>query len=286
MTELDTTSSPMSNPYGELPRERRQGLTRALLARAARATGAQRKDCLDQVVMVNMPVAQSIAARYRRRGVATDDLEQVAYAALVRVVQNFDVDRDQDLLSYAVPSIRGELRRYFRDHGWTVRPPRRVQELQTRVLEARDRLTATQRNPSAHRIADALDVAEEDVTEALAAQGCFTPTSLDAAVGGADGATLGDLLPDREDDGAQGAAEARVLLQPVLRDLPAKDRKLLRMRFVEDLTQQEIAERNGVTQTQVSRVLNRILGDLRRGIGETSEPDEVAPAGGWGTDAD
>src|SRR3546814_19717663 len=98
--------------------------------------------------MVNMCVAKSIASRYRKRGIAQDDLEQVAYAALVRVVHNFDVERRQDLLSYAVPSIRGELRRYFRDHGWTVRPPRRIQALQSRVIELRDQMAAETRTTS------------------------------------------------------------------------------------------------------------------------------------------
>src|SRR3546814_524554 len=248
-----------ANPYGDLPRERRQRLTRSLLQRAAQASGDERKELLDQVVMVNMCVAKSIASRYRKRGIAQDDLEQVAYAALVRVVHNFDVERRQDLLSYAVPSIRGELRRYFRDHGWTVRPPRRIQELQSRVIEMRDQMAAEDGTPSPRRIAEALDVPEEDVSEALAAEGCFSPTSLDATVGPDGGSSLGDLLPDGDGEAAGQAAEARVMLQPVLRNLPARDRKLLQMRFVDDLTQQEIAERNGVPHNQVSRLLSRIL---------------------------
>ena len=266
MADLDTRT----NPFGDLPRERRQSLTRTLLDRAAVSNGPERDECLDRVIMMNMCVARSIASRYRHRGIAQDDLEQVAYAALVRVVHKFDAARDGDLLSYAVPSIRGELRRHFRDHGWTVRPPRRVQELQARVIQTRDELAAKDGNTSSARIADVLDVAEQDVTEALAAEGCFSPSSLDAGVGEDGSSTLGDLLPDAEGEAAGRAAEARMMLQPVLRQLPARDRKLLRMRFVEDLTQQEIADSYGVTQTQVSRLLSRVLADLRRGLGEAS----------------
>lgn len=266
MADLDTRT----NNFGDLPRERRQSLTRALLNRAAASDGPERDECLDQVIRMNMCVARSIASRYRHRGIAPDDLEQVAYAALVRVVHKFDVERDGDLLSYAVPSIRGELRRYFRDHGWTVRPPRRVQELQSRVIQTRDELAATDGNTSSAQIAAVLDVPERDVTEALAAEGCFSPASLDAGVGEDGSSTLGDLLPDTDGEAAGRAAEARVMLQPVLRQLPAKDRRLLRMRFVDDLTQQEIADDYGVTQTQVSRLLSRVLGDLRRGLGEAS----------------
>lgn len=265
-----------TNPYRDLPRERRQSLTRTLLQRAASASPEEREECLEHVVLMNMCVARSIASRYRQRGIPQDDLEQVAYAALVRVVRKFDADRDGDLLSYAVPSIRGELRRYFRDHGWTVRPPRRVQELQSRVIQARDQLAADDGEASPARIAEVLDVPEADVSEALAAEGCFSPTSLDAGVGADATTTLGELLPDANGEAAGHAAEARVMLQPVLRQLPARDRKLLRMRFVDDLTQQEIADNYGVTQTQVSRLLTRVLGDLRRGLGEATGLESAA----------
>lgn len=261
----------LSNPYGDLPKERRRRLTASLLHQASEAAEPERSGLLDQVVLVNMCVARSIASRYRARSIPIEDLEQVANAALVRAVHHFDLDRERDLLSYAVPSIRGELRRHFRDQGWTVRPPRRIQELQSRVIEERDRLSEDDPTPSAARIAASLGVPESDVDEALAAEGCFTPSSLDANVGSeGGGASLGDLLPDAHDQESKDAAEARVMLQPVVRRLPARDRKLLRMRFFDDLTQQEIAEEIGVTQTQVSRLLGRILADLRRGLGEVT----------------
>ena len=265
--------SARTNPYRDISRDQRRRLTASLLRQAAEGDEAERGKLLDEVVLVNLGVAHSIAARYSSRGVARDDLEQVASAALVRAVQNFDLGRERDLLSYAVPSIRGELRRHFRDQGWTVRPPRRIQELQSQVVAERDRISQSVEGDvraTTAEIAGRLDVPESDVEEALAAEGCFTPASLDARVGKEGDASLGDLLSDPDVEETEEAAEARVMLQPVVRDLPARDRKLLKMRFFDDLTQQEIADEIGVTQTQVSRLLGRILSDLRRGVGEVT----------------
>jgi RNA polymerase sigma-B factor len=207
-----------------------------------------------------------MAARYRNRGIDLDDLEQVALLGLTKAAQRFDPDAGHDFLSYAVPTIRGELRRHFRDAGWMVRPPRRVQDLQARIAGAQRELEAgLGRSPRPSEVAAHL---EEDLTaviEALSADGCFTPTSLDGAVG--DGSsTLGDLLGT--EDRAIESAEARVVLDPVVRLLSDRDRRIVRLRFFDECTQQEIAEDIGLTQAQVSRVLTRILGDLRDQLGE------------------
>lgn len=273
------------NPYRDISRDQRRRLTATLLRQVESAEGEERLELLDQVVLVNMCVAHSIALRYRSRGIALEDLEQVANAALVRAVHQFDPGRHGDLLTYAVPTIRGELRHYFRDHGWVVRPPRRVQELQSRVIEERDRIDHDRAvsdvveppRPREQEIAEALDVPQEDVVEALTAEGCFTPASLDVQVGGEDSSTLGELLPDPDDSAERRAAEARVMLRPVMRRLPARHRRLLEMRFVQELTQQEIADELGVTQTQVSRLLAKILGDLRRGLGEITAGVQESP---------
>ncbi|WP_110205373.1 sigma-70 family RNA polymerase sigma factor [Nocardioides daejeonensis] len=263
------------NRFDDLPRQERRRLTATLLKEAAATDDPDtRKELLDRVVLANLGVARSIAARYRSRGIPTEDLEQVASAALVRASQHFDAGRERDFLSYAVPSIRGELRRYFRDHGWTVRPPRRVQEIQSRVVEVREQLRAADgRNPTDERIAEELEVPAEEVTEALRAEGCFTPASLDMPVGAEGSASLAEMLAADDEDRDTAAAEARVLLRPVVRQLRPRDQRLLRMRFVEERTQQEIADEFGVTQTQVSRLLSRVLRELRESIGE------LAPAG-------
>ena len=223
-------------------------------------------DLTDQLIETNAGVARSMAGRYRNRGIDLDDLEQVALLGLTKAAHRFDPTAGHDFLSYAVPTIRGELRRHFRDAGWMVRPPRRVQDLQARIARAQDELEPQLgRSPRPSEVASHLDEELDDVVEALAADGCFTPTSLDGPVG--DGAsTLGDLFG--ADDRALESAEARVVLAPVLRLLSTRDQRILQLRFVEERTQQEIAQTIGLTQAQVSRVLTRILDDLRTGLAE------------------
>ena len=244
--------------------ERRTFTAAAFLSASETHDDAERAHLLDQVVIANLGMARTIASRYRSRGISLDDLEQVASAALVRAVHRFDVTLASDFMAFAVPSIRGELRRYFRDNGWMVRPPRRVQELQSQVLDARDRLRAETGGPcSQQAIAEALDVSVEDVAEALRAEGCFSPSSLDVPLTDGGSTLVGDAISDPRGGEHLAAAEARVMLRPLVRDLSDRDRSLLRMRFFDERTQQEIGEELGVTQTQVSRMLTRVLADLR-----------------------
>ncbi len=218
----------------------------------------------DQLIEDNLGVARSIAGRYRNRGVSPEDLEQVAYLGLVKAAARFDPDGGHDFLAYAVPTIRGEVRRHFRDACWMVRPPRRVQELQARITVAESEL-ALQLGclPTPSQLASHLGEPESVVVEALTANGCFHASSLDAPV--QDGSSsLVDLLA--VEDGEQEALEARLALAPLVRRLAPRDREILTMRFFEDRTQAEIAESVGVTQSQVSRTLTRILDALRAGL--------------------
>lgn len=221
---------------------------------------------ITDLIETNAGVARSMAGRYRNRGIDLDDLEQVALLGLTKAAQRFDPRAGHDFLSYAVPTIRGELRRHFRDAGWMVRPPRRVQDLQSRISRAQEDLESTLgRSPRPSEVAAHLGVEIDEVVEALTADGCFTPTSLDGPVG--DGSSsLGDLLGF--EDRSVVAAEARIVLEPLVATLPSRDQRILRMRFVEEATQQEIAEAVGLTQAQVSRVLTRILASLRSNLME------------------
>jgi RNA polymerase sigma-B factor len=244
--------------------EATRGVTTARLfeAIAAATEDGERRRLQDQVVVCNMGVARAIAARYRGRGISDDDLVQAACVGLVKAVQGFDLSFERDFLSYAVPTITGEVRRYFRDCGWAIRPPRRVQELQSQISRASAELAQElHRSPRPSEIAHRVDADPELVVEALAADGCFAPTSLDVEVG-EDGATyLGDLLG--EDDAELERAEARVVLGPEVRRLAPRDRRILELRFFHGWTQDQIAREIGVTQMQVSRLLSRILADLR-----------------------
>ncbi len=250
---------------GSAQRARRASATADLLARAGRCPASDRGGLLAEVVELNMEVAEAIASRYRGRGVADEDLRQVAYLALTKAARKFDPDSGHDFLSYAVPTIRGELRRYFRDCGWMVRPPRKVQELQSRIFAAQAELSLSLgRSATPSEVAAHLDEPIADVEEALAAEGCFTPASLDKPVSSDSEVTIGDLLKGVDASGS--AAEARVMLGPLVRRLSERDRRVLQMRFVDDCTQQEIAQEIGVTQTQVSRLLTRIFDELREGL--------------------
>lgn len=241
--------------------DNRREATARLFDRLRDASDKERRDLEDDIVRLNMVVASDCARRYRGRGVATDDLDQVAYLGLVKAVQGFDPDRGFDFLAFAVPTIRGELRRYFRDLGWALRPPRSIQELQSRILTAESDLAQELgRSPRPSDLAQHLGVDLEQVLDALAASGCFAPSSLDMPpLEGEDplGERLGSLDPGFD------AAEARVTLTAVLRGLTPRERRILELRFFGNRTQAEIGADIGVTQMQVSRLLNRILARLR-----------------------
>ena len=243
--------------------QNRTAVSSRLLERAAAETDpVERKRLQDEVVVLHMGLARAIAARYRGRGIADDDLTQAAAMALLKAARNFDATRGVEFLSYAVVTMKGEVKRQFRDYGWMVRPPRPIQKLQADVSRADSELThQLGRSPKVTEVAAYLGVAEDDVLEALSADGCFTPTSLDTPVGSEGSGVLGELIPG--EDSAMSEAEARVMLTPAVRSLPEREREVLYLRFFRQQTQAQIAEEIGVTQMQVSRILSRVLVKLR-----------------------
>jgi RNA polymerase sigma-B factor len=253
------------------PEPDRRVLTARLLAELhGLEDEAERAVLRAEVVVLNMGVARAIAHRYRQRGLAEDDLVQAAYVGLVKAVNGFDPSHERDFMSYAVPTISGEVKRYFRDFGWAVRPPRRVQELQGSIARVSGELTQLLgRSPKPSEVAEHLGADVEDVIEALAADGAFTPASLDVPVGTDGAATLGDLMP-AEEATEFGSAEARVVLGPAVRRLGPRDRRILELRFFAGWTQEQIARDIGVTQMQVSRLLSRILKELRADLTEAA----------------
>jgi RNA polymerase sigma-B factor len=265
-SESPPRHQPEPEPFLDLTDLPRREATEVLLARMANAADEEHRRLIeDQLVEVNLQIALDVARRYRSRGVAIEDLEQVAALGLVKAARGYDPERATDFLSYAVPTIRGEVRRYFRDHGWTVRPPRTVQQAQARITAIEsDLCQELGRAPRPSEIADRLGLDLDLVVEALAANGCFSPTSLDATPTGAENG-IGERLGD--EDASFDSAEARVALKPLLAHLDRRERIMLEMRFFKGATQSEIGEVLGITQMQVSRLLSALLARLRDELG-------------------
>jgi RNA polymerase sigma-B factor len=212
------------------------------------------REARERVIACTLPLARSLARRYTNKGEPLDDLEQVACVGLIKAVDRFDCDRDVRFSSYAVPTIAGELKRHFRDRGWMMRVPREVQELTGRIAGVRERLLSDlSRSPTAAELARVLGCDEEQVREALAAAAAYRTLSLDQPF--SDGSGPLDSIGG-DDDGFE-RAEARAMLAGGLHDLPAREREIVRLRFYEGLTQREIAERVGISQMHVSRLIRR-----------------------------
>ncbi len=270
------------HPHGQRCDDRagdeRERRTAALLARAATCDGAQRQQLRDEVVLLNGPVAEAIAHRYRARGIDADDLVQVAYLGLVKATRGYRVGEGPSFLAYAVPTISGEVKRHFRDFSWMVRPPRRIQELRSAVMWATSEHVQEQgRAPTHAELAGLLGVAENELAEAARADRCFTALSLEDPGAAGNAPVPTDLLADGADDFAR--VEDVAFLQPALRSLCERDRRILALRFVAGCTQEEIGTQIGVSQMQVSRLLTRILRDLRREL-STEEHEPVADGDG------
>jgi RNA polymerase sigma-B factor len=211
-----------------------------------------------------MPLARSLARRYGRSSEPFEDLLQVASLGLLKALDRYDATRGHPFPSFAVPTILGEMRRYFRDSGWAVHVPRGTQERALKVRDAQERLANKRgRAPTVNQLAEYLEFDTEDVIDALQAIQAYETLSLDAPRPGADGDVVayGDSV-GREDDRYE-LVELDATVTAVLGHIPARERLILRMRFVDDLTQTEIAERVGISQMQVSRLLRRSLDQLR-----------------------
>lgn len=218
----------------------------------------------DELVRRNLPLARRLVSRYHR-GSSAEDLLQVASLALVKAVDRFEPERGTTFSTYAVPTILGEIRRYFRDTSWSAHVPRGIQELSMAVRTVEDELwSALGRSPTPHEVADALGAEVEDVIEARQAGRAATSVPLDAPESSGDGEGLSVADKIGADDMHIKLMEDRLTVRQALRDLSDRDKQLLQMRFSEDLTQQEIAERIGVSQMHVSRLLRRTLESLHQ----------------------
>ncbi len=240
-------------------RETEAGLVRRCRAgdRAAR----------DELVRRYLPLARRLAARYRHSSESFDDLAQVASLALVKAVDRFDPDHGATLSTYAVPTVVGELKRHFRDRGWSVRMPRDLQERGAKLNRTVEQLAnKLGRSPSVAEVAQGLGLDVEEALEAMEAVQAYAAISLEADEGSDEGLSLSDTL-GMEDPGFD-LVEYGASIGDALDGMSERERAVLHLRFVEDLTQSEIATRIGVSQMQVSRILRRTLSELRRSAGE------------------
>ena len=221
----------------------------------------------DALVEQHLPLVEHLARRFRNRGEPYDDLVQVATIGLIKSVDRFDLERGVEFSTYATPTIVGEIKRHFRDKGWAVRVPRRLQELRLSLASATSELSQKQgRSPTVSELAAHLKITDEEVLEGLESANAYSTLSLDAGDSGSGdepmpvAETLGV-----EDEGLEGV-EYRESLKPMLEQLPPREKKILMLRFFKNMTQSEIAAEIGISQMHVSRLLARTLAQLREGL--------------------
>ncbi|MCL3997499.1 MULTISPECIES: RNA polymerase sigma factor SigF [Streptomyces] len=247
--------------------------TAALFARLAELEDGPERDAVrDELVTAWLPMAHRIAGRFRDRGESVEDLRQVAALGLVKAIDRFDPSRGA-FESYAVPTITGEVKRHFRDRMWALRVPRRVQELRNRVRVARRELTQNPGSPepTAADIAAHTGLTEEEVAAGMEALESFSTLSLDAELSaGDDGYSLADTLG--ETDTSYDVVVDREAAKEGLRRLPERERAILYMRFFEDMTQSRIADRLGISQMHVSRLISRSCARIREEALGTRRP--------------
>jgi RNA polymerase sigma-B factor len=216
----------------------------------------------DELVAAHLGLAEYLARRFANRGEPLDDLVQVASLGLIKAVDRFDPERGVEFSTYATHTIVGELKRHFRDKGWAIRAPRRMQELYLQLGKVVGTLSQELgHSPTIAELAAEVEVSEEEVLEALEAGQAYRSASLDAPVGNEEGETLGAHLG--EEDVSLADVESRATLSPLLAQLPPRERLILHLRFFEGLTQSEIATRLNISQMHVSRLLARSVSELR-----------------------
>lgn len=222
----------------------------------------ERVELRNQLVRMHIPLVEHLARRFRNRGEPLDDLTQVATIGLIKSVDRFDHERGVEFSTYATPTIVGEIKRHFRDKGWAVRVPRRLQELRLSLTTATSELSQRHgRSPTVHELAEHLGISEEDVLEGLESANAYSTLSLDVPDSDDESPAVADTL-GATDEALEGV-EYRESLKPLLAQLPPREQKILVLRFFRNMTQSQIAAEVGISQMHVSRLLARTLAQLR-----------------------
>lgn len=229
-------------------------------------------DAREQLVMSHLNLVRFLANKFKNRGEPLDDLVQVGYLGLLKAIDRFDPDRGLEFTTYATPTILGEIKRHFRDKGWSVRIPRRLQELSAKVNQATDTLTTQfQRSPTIQEIADYLDASVDEVLEAMESSSAYSSVPLEGT-----GSSENDDAPsviDRygSEDNELAFTDDRLVIEEALKGFSPREREVIELRFLKGMTQIEIAEQLGISQVQVSRLLRRTLKKIQDKI----DPDGV-----------
>ena len=232
------------------------------------ASRSEREGARDSLVHLHLPLVEHCARRFRNRGEPFEDLVQVGTIGLIKSVDRFDSDRGVEFSTYATPTIIGEIKRYFRDKGWAIRVPRRLQELRMQIGTSTAELTQSLgRSPTPRELAERIGCTVEEIIEGIESSNAYSTLSLDASDDHDDGAaTMLDALG--VDDEGIAHVEVRESLKPLLDQLEPREKKILLLRFFKNMTQSQIADEIGVSQMHVSRLLNRTLEQLRASLEE------------------
>ena len=235
----------------------------------------------EQLIEQYMSLVRSLARRYSYRGEQLEDLVQIGAIGLIKAIDRFDLDRGVELTTYATPNIIGEIKRHFRDKGWSVRVPRGLQELNVQLSRLVEQLTVQlSRSPTIPELAKAAGVEEEEVLEALESGRAYTSLSLSVGGGGGDDDDLDPLESLGTEEHQYEVSEDRAVLAPGFKALDERERKILQLRFFEGLTQSQIAQQVGISQMHVSRLIRRALEKIREEIGSEEEPPARRRAAG------
>lgn len=216
----------------------------------------------EQLVLAHLNLARFLASKFKNRGESLDDLVQVATIGLIKAIDRFDISRGLEFTTFATPTIMGEIKRHFRDKGWSVRIPRRLQELSAKVTQVSDKLTEKlQRSPSVDEIAQALGVSVDEVLEAMESAHAYSSVSLDVPQGDDDDGTQSSTVIDKYAlvDEDLESSDDRIVLEQAIKDFSEREQQIIRMRFLEGFTQVEIAQKLQISQVQVSRLLRKTL---------------------------
>ncbi|MCM2388049.1 RNA polymerase sigma factor SigF [Streptomyces albipurpureus] len=223
---------------------------------------SEKAELRNRLVRMHLPLVEHLARRFRNRGEPLDDLTQVATIGLIKSVDRFDPERGVEFSTYATPTVVGEIKRHFRDKGWAVRVPRRLQELRLSLTTATAELSQQHgRSPTVHELAERLGISEEEVLEGLESANAYSTLSLDVPDTDDESPAVADTLGS-EDEALEGV-EYRESLKPLLEDLPPREKRILLLRFFGNMTQSQIAQEVGISQMHVSRLLARTLAQLR-----------------------